>query len=236
MSKSVLGVVLFGLAGLASVGDAQDADQAKQQFAQAQKENAAALRHYTWKSRTELRMKGESKSVKVDQVRYDLDGKTQKTAISTSPAPEEPQSSGRRGRRGGGRAKAKIIENKKEEFAELMKNLGQLVASYLHLPPDKAQAFAHNATTGVTEDGAILIQSVNVLHEGDTMAVQIDPASYMMRRIEIHTSLENKAVHFTGEFRPVTEGPTYPARLTLQYPDKEVELTIENYDYQKLGM
>ncbi len=236
MSKSVLGVVLLGLAGLASVGDAQDADQAKQQFAQAQKENAAALRHYTWKSRTELRMKGESKSVKVDQVRYDLDGKTQKTAISTSPAPEEPQSSGRRGRRGGGRAKAKIIENKKEEFAELMKNLGQLVASYLHLPPDKAQAFAQTATTGVTEDGAILIQSVNVLHEGDTMAVQIDPVSYMMRRIEIHTSLENKAVHFTGEFRPVTEGPTYPARLTLQYPDKEVELTIENYDYQKLGM
>lgn len=28
---------------------------------------------------------------------------------------------------------------------------------------------------------------------------------------------------------------TYSARSVLEYPDKEVELTVESYDYQKLG-
>ncbi len=208
--------------------------QQKERFAQAQKENSAALKQYTWKSRTEIKMKGESKSVKLEQVRYDLDGKQQKTPIG-EPQQQQAQQGGRGGRRGG-RLKAKIVENKKKEFAELMQNLGKLVASYAHLPPDKLQAFAQNATMGPTEDGGVLIQGLNVLHAGDTMRVWIAPASYMMRRVEIHTSYDKNPVHFTGEFRPLSDGPTYPARLVLEYPDKEVELVVENYDYQKVGM
>ena len=61
--------------------------QQKEQFAQAQKENNAALKQYTWKSRTEIKMKGESKSVTVEQVRYDLDGKQQKTPIGEPAQP-----------------------------------------------------------------------------------------------------------------------------------------------------
>ena len=213
--------------------------QQKEQFAQAQKENNAALKQYTWKSRAEIKMKGESKSVTVEQVRYDLDGKQQKTPIGEPPPQEAQQNSGRRGRRGGGKMKAKVVENKKEEFAELMKSLAQLVGSYAHMPPDKMQAFAQNATVaqgqGASED-QVLIQGSNALVQGDTMSIWIDPASYGMRRIEIHTSFESNPVHFTGEFKALADGPTYPERLTLEYPDKEVELTVEGYDYQKLGM
>ncbi len=214
--------------------------QQKEQFAQAQKENSAALKQYTWKSRTEIKMKGESKSVKLEQVRYDLDGKQQKTPIGEPPQQQAQEEAGRRGgRRGGGRVKAKIIENKKEECAELMQSLGQLVASYAHMPPDKMQVFAQNATVaqGQGQGGnEVLIQGSNAMVPGDTMSVWIDPASFGMRRLEIKTSFEDKPVHFTGEFEAVKDGPTYPARLTLEYPDKEVELTVENYDYQKLGM
>lgn len=214
--------------------------QQKEQFAQAQKENSAALKQYTWKSRTEIKMKGESKNVKLEQVRYDLDGKQQKTPIGEPPQQQAQQETGRRGgRRGRGRVKEKIIENKKEEFAELMKSLGQLVGSYAHMPPDKMQAFAQNATVAQGQGASgdqVLIQGSNALVAGDTMSIWIDPASYGMRRIEIHTSFDGKPVHFTGEFKALTDGPTYPARLRLEYPDKEVELTVENYDYQKLGM
>ena len=213
--------------------------QQKEQFAKAQKENSAVLKQYTWKSRTEIKMKGESKSVTVEQVRYDLDGKQQKTPIGEPPQQEAQQESGRRGRRGGGRVKNKVIENKKEEFAELMKSLAQLVGSYAHMPPDKMQAFAQNATVaqGQGQSGnEVLIQGSNAMVPGDTMSVWIDPASFGMRRLEIHTSFEDKPVHFTGEFEAVKDGPTYPAQLTLEYPDKEVELTVENHDYQKLGM
>ena len=60
--------------------------QHKEQFAQAQKDNSTALKQYTWKSRTELKLKGESTNVKLEQVRYDIDGKLQKTDIG-APAP-----------------------------------------------------------------------------------------------------------------------------------------------------
>ena len=53
---------------------------AQAQFAESQKANAQALRQYTWKSRTEIKLKGESKNVKLEQVRYDATGALQKTA------------------------------------------------------------------------------------------------------------------------------------------------------------
>jgi hypothetical protein len=226
------------LAAFALTAGSLGSGQQKEQFAQAQKDNAAALRQYTWKTRTEIKMKGESKSVKLEQVRYDLDGKLEKTPIDGSPAPPAQEEAAKRGRRGG-KLKEKVIEKKKDEFAELLKNLGQLVASYAHMPPDKMQAFAANATLTPNQGDQkdqLLIQGKNVLQAGDTMSVWVDPKSYLFRGVEIQTSFEEKPVHFKGDFQPLTSGPTYPARLVLEYPDKEVELIVENYDYQKLGM
>jgi len=134
------------LAAFALTASSLASGQQKEQFAQAQKDNAAALRQYTWKTRTEIKLKGESKSVKLEQVRYDLDGKLEKTPIEGAPAPAAQEEAGRRGRRGGGKLKEKVIEKKKDEFAELLQSLGQLVGSYAHMPPDKMQAFAANAT------------------------------------------------------------------------------------------
>ena len=227
------------LAAFALTAGSLASGQQKEQFAQAQKDNAAALRQYTWKTRTEIKLKGESKSVKLEQVRYDLDGKLEKTPIDGAPAPAAQEEAGRRGRRGGGKLKEKVIEKKKDEFAELLQSLGQLVGSYAHMPPDKMQAFATNATLTPNQgDGKdqLLVQGKSVLQAGDTMSVWVDPKSYMFRGVEIQTSFDEKPVHFKGDFQPLTTGPTYPARLVLEYPDKEVELIVENYDYQKLGM
>jgi hypothetical protein len=48
------------------------------------------MQHFTWKSRTELKLKGESKKVKVEQVRYGSDGKLQKITLEeSSPPPAE---------------------------------------------------------------------------------------------------------------------------------------------------
>src|SRR3972149_9721364 len=75
------------LAAFALTASSRASGQQKEQFAQAQKDNAAALRQYTWKTRTEIKLKGESKSMKLEQVRYDLDGKLEKTPIDGAPAP-----------------------------------------------------------------------------------------------------------------------------------------------------
>src|SRR3954452_20459193 len=90
-------------------------DKVQPSFAASQKANAQALRQYSWKSRTEIKLKGESKNVKLEQVRYDASGTLQKTPTGAPPAAAPPPQ-GRGGR--GGRVKEKVIENKKEEFGE----------------------------------------------------------------------------------------------------------------------
>jgi hypothetical protein len=233
MNKLISATVLaIGLATV--VASAQQ----KEQFVQAQQANKAALREYTWKRRTELKLKGESKKVTMEQVRYDIDGKVEKTPIGGVPEqpPQEQPASGR-GRRGG-RLKQKVVENKKEEFAELMQKLGALAASYGQLPQDKLQAFAKIATVAKGEGadaGTVRIQGANVLVDGDNMSIWIDPTSYMMRRVEIGTSLDKKPVRLVSEYRSVDNGPTYQARAVLQYPEKQIEFTVENFEYQHVG-
>ena len=212
--------------------------QHKEQFAQAQKDNSAALKQYTWKSRTELKLKGESKNVELEQVRYDLDGKLQKTNIGAPATEQAEQQSSRRGGRGRGRAKGKIVEKKKGEFAELMKALGQLAGSYAHMSPEAIQKFAQNAGIGQGEgplQGTVQIRSGDVLQAGDVMSVWVDPAGYHMRQVEIHSVYDEKPVTVIVEFQRVADGPSYPARSKLSYPDKEIELIIENYDYERVS-
>jgi enoyl reductase-like protein len=168
-------------------------------------------------------------------VRYDLNGTLQKTPIA-GPPPAAPAAAAApaRGGRGGGRVTNKVIENKKEEFGEMMKGLGQLVASYGHLPPEKMQAFAANATKGKGEgamEGTAQIQGANVLVEGDSMTVWVDPASQMMRRVEIKTVYEGKPATLITDYKSVPNGPTYMAQAMLAYPEKNVELTVDNYEY-----
>jgi len=233
MKQYFLILAAIGFLFVTNVSDAQD----KGEFAEAQKQNSEALKQYTWKSRTEIKVKGESKNVKVEQVRYDIDGKRQKTEIGGSPEPQSEKPKARR-RGGGGRAKAKIIEKKKKEFAEMMQALGKLVASYGQIPPDKMQAFVKNAQMSPGEGeqaGTMRIQGGDVLQPGDAMTLWINPASQMMKRIEIETTLEEKPVTVVSEYQSLADGPTYQARSVVSYPAKEVELTVENYDYQRVG-
>jgi hypothetical protein len=221
------------LVALSSVLVVTQGAQGQPSFADSQKANATALRQYTWKSRTELKLKGESKNVKVEQVRYDLNGALQKTPIG-APPPQAAPAPARGGR--GGRLKAQIVENKKEEFGEMMQGLGQLVASYGHLPPEKMQAFAANATKGRGEgamQGTAQIQGLNVLEQGDSMTIWVDPATQMMRRVEIKTLYEKHPATLIADYRGVPGGPTYMARAVLTYPEKNVELTVDNYDYAR---
>jgi len=127
-----------------------------------------------------------------------------------------------------------VIENKKEEFGELMQGLGQLVTSYGQLPPDKLQAFKATATTGRGEgalQGTAQIQGLNVLEQGDSMTIWIDPASQMMRRVEIKTIYDKKPATLVADYQSVPNGPTYMAHTVLTYPEKNVELTVDNSDY-----
>src|SRR5678815_3285784 len=101
-------------------GDAQ-APAGPDQMVAALKQNLAEsqkrLRQYEWIETTAISLKGEEKSRKQQRVYYGADGTLTKTPIGAAPAPKPSQPSGRRG---GGRVKEKIVENKKDEMQEYM--------------------------------------------------------------------------------------------------------------------
>ena len=176
-------------------------------FAQAQQQNAQALRQYSWKSRTEIRKGGETKTVHLALQRYDSYGTLQKTPISSTPQQDLPT----RGIRG------LIAQKKKENFMETLESLGALAKAYGQLPADAMQRFLATAT--VTPDighrqRLFRITGSNVLEPGDLMTLWVDVVTRKQRRVEVQTTLDRKPVRIVSEFQGLPMALRTTPRLT----------------------
>jgi hypothetical protein len=54
-----------------------------------------------------------------------------------------------------------------------------------------------------------------------------------MRRVEIKTVYDKKPATLIADYRAVPNGPTYMAHAVLTYPEKNVELTVDNSGYER---
>src|SRR4026208_1898583 len=100
----------------------------------AMKQNALALRQYTWKSQTQIRKEGEVKATKLYSSRYAADGTVVQLLLE-----EESAKLPKFGLRG------MVAKKKKQEAQELIEALQSLAKSYGELPPAKMQAFMTSA-------------------------------------------------------------------------------------------
>lgn len=202
------------------------------EFAESQRANQAALRQYSWKSRTELKIDGESRQVRLEQVRYDIDGQLQKTVIGGSQPAADDTNSAPPGPIGG--LKKRIVTKKKEAFRDMLAELAAIADAYAHMPPDRMKAFAARATMTPAQGpdgGLVRVQGIDVLTIGDQMTVWVEPSASAMRRVEIAASYEGRPVRIAADYRALANGTTYQARSTLRYPEKSVELIVETFDY-----
>lgn len=197
------------------------AQQQDQKFAQAMKQNAHALRQYTWKSRTEIRKEGDVKSTKLFMSRYAADG-TQVQILLEEDSAKLPKF-GLRGM---------IAKKKKEEAGKLIEALQKLAKSYGELPPEKMQEFMSKATVTL-EQNILRLEATDVLQANDSMIIWLDANTRKQRRIEINSSYDAKPVRIVSEFKDLPAGPTYMARSVVDYPREELTLTVENFDHQR---
>ena len=211
---------LVAIAAIVSALGITIAAQTNQKFAQEQKENTAALMKYEWKSRTEILKDGETKNDQLAQMGYDSNGELQKTMIATSPEMDIP-THGLRGL---------IAKNKKKEFMKTLDDLRALAKSYSELSPDKMERLMTTAT--ITPDQNFLrIRGYDVLQNGDSMTMWVDPKSRRQRRVEINTTLKEKSVRIVSEFRDIPKnGPTYMARNQTSY-GTSLTIVTQNFDY-----
>ena len=194
--------------------------QQDQKFAQAQKQNAQALRQYTWKSHTEVRKDGDLKSTKLFMSRYAADG-TQIQILLEEDSAKLPKF-GLRGM---------IARKKKEEAGKLIQALQSLAKSYGELPPAKMQELMSKATV-TREQNLLRLEATGVLQANDSMVIWLDANTRRQRRIEINSSYDAKPVRIISEFKDLPAGPTYMARSVVDYPREDLTLTVENFDHQ----
>ena len=181
-----------------------------------------AMKAYTWKTRTELQVQGQVKSIRLEMVRYDLDGNQQKTLLSEDK--DEPKR--KPGLRG------KIQERREEAAKDWMADLGQLLHSYLTASKGQMVDFFERAS--FTPEGQTLrIEGQGFIVPGDRMSYWIEPQQKKPQKMQIDTVHQGDPVRLVVEFQALPDGLNVPARATLNVPDKQVQVKVENFEYKR---
>ena len=205
----------------------------KQNLAESQKR----LRQYEWVETTTISLKGEQKSSKQQRVYSGADGKLTKTPMSAPPAQAAAEGGGR-GRRGGGRLKETVVENKKDEMAEYMEKAVALIHKYVPPSPEQIQKAkdAGNMTVRQQSPGA-RVEFRNYLQPNDVMAIDVDAKAALLSALSVQTYLEKQedAVTLNVRFGALADGTSYTAQTNLDVKAKNIVVVVANSGHRPVA-
>jgi hypothetical protein len=197
---------------------AQSNAQIAEKITAARAENATKTMNYSWTRRTEVKVKGEVKSTVTELVRYDVDGEMQTTLISQDKA-KAPK-----------RIKGKIAKKKGGEMKDWMAELGQVLKKYSLPTTGNLVDFLDKAKVEKGADG-IQLTAVNVVIPVDSMTMWVD-ADFQLMKTEVTTEHDGADVQLNTDHATTPDGLDYVARTVIVVPEKNVEMTVENFSYQ----
>ena len=197
---------------------------------QAMAQNKQALAQYTWVEQVTISLKGEQKKQEHFQVRPGPDGKPQKTSLD---APAQPQESG-------GRLKKRVVEKKKEEYADYADQMKALAQQYI--PPDKdmlQQAYQQgNVTMGSVPENPNAVKLVikNYLKQGDSMTLVFDKAQKGLLQVQVASYMDDPkdAMNLTVQFSKMPNGPNHVSSMVIDGVSKQLNVATQNSNYQHL--
>jgi hypothetical protein len=230
--------LLIAATGLARAQGAGDPAARVAALKAALQENQGRLRQYEWIETTIISLKGEEKARKQQRCYYSADGKVQKVAVgdaAPAPAPAPQPSGGRRG----GRIKERVVENKKEDMRDYMERAVALIHQYV--PPNPAliqQAKdAGHLNLRPVGDGVVQLQFTSYLQPKDSFAIDVDGVANRLRAIALSTYLEkpDEPVTLNVRFATLDDGTSYAAQTTLDAPEKNIRVVVENSGYRPVG-
>ena len=222
--KPVLGVACMALATAGVMAQAPDPAKVAVQVSENRTENGKKMREYSWNTRTEITAKGETQLIKVELVRYDVDGRQQKTTISE----ESPKKRKKRGIRGA------VQKKKGQKKQEWFGDLHGLLAQYSLPTKGKVLDYLDQATFGPgDESGTIRIRGTGVVQPGDELTMIVDAETKELKLTKVRTKLDGETVHMTTNHDRLDSGLNYQARTIITVPAKDVRMTVENFDYRK---
>jgi hypothetical protein len=243
----VLGVALLGTIAMTTTLGAQQAPATaagppdpvaalKQSIAEGTKK----LAQYEWVETTIIKLKGEEKGRKLNRSYYGADGKVQKIPIDQpAAAPAKEQSGGRGGRRGGGAAKARIVENKKDEMQEYMTQAAALIQSYVPPAPAQIQAVKEGGRLATIPQpgGKVRIEMKQYLKPGDSLTIDLDPAANRLLGLGVNSYLDkqDEPVTLAVQMNTLPDGALYAAQTTLDATAKNIQVVITNSGHKPMA-
>lgn len=190
-----------------------------EKVSKARQQNAMKTRDYSWTQRTEVKLKGETKSLKTEIVRFTVDGELQKTPIDETSA-KKPKG-----------VRGKVAKKKAGEMKDWMADLGEVLKQYSLPTAGNLLDFFNKAAVSPDGDGRKL-DATDVVQAGDRMSVWID-ANHKMVKTEVSTQHDGSDVKLETDHATTPDGLDYTARTVIVVPDKGVEMTVENFSYQE---
>jgi hypothetical protein len=231
MRKSLIAGVAVCTIGFVTLLAAQNIKQELQQKVATVKEsvarNQAALRQYTWTEHTDILYKGDVKKTTDKLCRYGPDGKVQKTVLNTSPQKEL---------RG---VRKRVVDKKVDELKDYMDRAVALIHQYMPPDPEAMQASyqAGNVMIGQSGPGSILLQFKDYMKPADQLAFTFDSASKAVTKIAIASYLSDQkdSVTLDVTFQMLPDGTNHQAATVLNAPAKDIQVKVQNSNYQRLA-
>jgi hypothetical protein len=197
-------------------------------FKQALADNQKQLRQYQWIETTTISMKGEVKSQIQKQCFYGPDGKVQKHQISTSPQQQMP-----------GGIKGKVAAKKKAETQDYMERAVFWVQQYVPPESQRIQAAkdAGNISANPMSQGTLVLGIRNYLKMGDTLTLNLNTATMAMQAIKVNTYMDSPddKVNLDVGFATLSNSVEYPAKIVLDAPAKQIQVVMQNANYQMIA-
>jgi len=172
--------------------------------------NQMALRTYSWKSRVAVSIDGEQKKLDMFQLRYDMDGQLQKTPIGGESDAKKVR----------GPVRKKVTKSKKKEAAEFANDLKALLAKYTEpeaLQKTIASAFAR------TEGNVFKLQTQDVVVQGDSILIEVIPATEQPVSILVKSMLEGSPVVLNVMFQKLADGTKLCRQIDHRHPIRQEE-------------
>ena len=195
----------------------------------------ARLLRYEWIETTIISLKGEEKARKQQRCYYGAYGKLQKLPVGDAPE-AQPAASG--GGRRGGRVKAKVVENKKDEMKEYMERAAALIHQYVPPQPEHIQKAKDGGTLSIAplDQGRVRLTVPGYLQAGDQLTVDVNAAANTLVGVNVATYLDkpDDTVTLDVRFAALDDGTRYTAKTTLDAKAKNIRVVVENTGYRPM--
>ena len=186
-------------------------------------DNQKKLAHYQWVETTVISLKGDEKSRVQKQCFYGPDGKVQKQEISATQA-QMP-----------GGLRGKMAAKKKGQITDYMQQAVALVKEYV--PPQSAvignALLSGNVSFTPLAVGTARVTIANYLKQGDSLTLTISTANNSIQQVSVRTYLDDPkdAISLDAGFASLQDGTSYPAKIVLNAPAKNIQVVVQNSDY-----